>query len=76
MMAMTTVKVTTEVRDRLKAQARAAHRTLGEHLAHLADLSDRAARFESLRAAIEATPEDLEDSYREEFAAWDRLAVE
>lgn len=72
-MPTTTIKVSSEVRDRLKAQASAAHRTLGEHLRHLADLGDRASRFESLRAAIaETSPEDLA-SYRDEAAVWETL---
>ncbi len=51
-MTSTTIKVSTETRDRLKAQAAAAQVSLGEHLARLADAGDRALRFESLRAAI------------------------
>lgn len=69
----TTIKVSTEVRDRLKAQATAAHRTLGDHLRHLADLGDRATRFESLRTAIaETSAEDLA-SYDREVAEWEAL---
>ncbi len=69
----TTIKVTTDVRDRLKAQAAGAHRTLGEHLAHLADLGDRQDRFDRLREAIAATPAEQMESYRDEVAAWERL---
>lgn len=72
-MTMTTIKVSPEVRDRLKAQAARAHRTLGDHLAHLADLEERQARFGSLRAAIASTSEDVMESYRAEVAAWDAL---
>ncbi len=69
----TTIKVSNEVRDRLKTQAAAAHRTLGEHLAHLADLGERSERFVALRAAIAATePTDIA-SYRAETTAWDRI---
>jgi hypothetical protein len=62
-MTMTTIKVTSETRDQLKAQAAAAHLSLGDHLARLADAADRGLRFEALRAAIadstdELTPED------------------
>lgn len=72
-MPLTTIKVTTDVRDRLKTQASAAHRTLGEHLAHLADMNDRRARFASLKQAIDATPKKELASYRAETEAWDRL---
>jgi predicted transcriptional regulator len=72
-MTTTTIKVTRDVRDRLKAQASAAHRTLGEHLAHLAELGDREHRFAVLREAIAATPADALESYQAEVAAWERL---
>lgn len=72
-MTTTTIKLSSEVRDRLKVQAAAAHRTLGEHLAHLAELGDRAERFEALRGAIVATPAAAMDSYRKEVAQWDRV---
>jgi predicted transcriptional regulator len=69
----TTIKVSPQVRDRLKEQASAAHRTLGEHLAHLAELGDRQTRFVALREAIEATSSEAAASYREETDAWDRI---
>lgn len=69
----TTIKVSTDVRDRLKAQAADAHRTLGEHLAHLADLGERQLRFDALRQAIAATPAEEMASYRAEVAAWERI---
>jgi hypothetical protein len=58
-MTMTTIKVSTETRDRLKAQASAAHVSLGEHLARLATAADRGLRFEALRAAVVATSPEL-----------------
>lgn len=69
----TTIKVSTEVRDRLKRQASAAHRTLGEHLEHLAELGDRQTRFAALRTAIDATHPDDAASYQVELDAWDRI---
>jgi hypothetical protein len=69
----TTIKVTTEVRDRLKMQAAQAHRTLGEHLAHLADLADREGRFDAMRQAIAASSSDDLASYADEVADWDHL---
>ncbi len=69
----TTIKVSNDVRDRLKGQAALAHRTLGQHLEYLASLGEREARMASLRAAVQATsPEDLA-SYVEETRAWDRI---
>jgi len=69
----TTIKVSVDVRDRLKGQAAAAGRTLGDHLRHLADLGERSERFEALRTAIAATgPEDLK-SYQDETKAWESL---
>lgn len=72
-MQQTTIKVSSDVRDRLKVQAAAAQRTLGQHLAHLADLDDRRARFAALGQAIAATPAPLKDSYRAEAEAWEQL---
>lgn len=72
-MPTTTIKVSTDVRDRIKTQAAAADRTLGEHVAHLADLGDRQARFARLQAAIEATPEQAMASYDAEVRDWDRI---
>lgn len=69
----TTIKVSVEVRDRLKRQAAAAHRTLGAHLEHLAELGERQDRFDDLRAAIRATSPDALESYREETREWDRI---
>jgi predicted transcriptional regulator len=66
----TTIKVSDELRDRLKVQAAAAHLTLGEHLARLADLADRQARLAAMQAAMRTTSaEDLAD-YRAEAAEW------
>lgn len=72
-MPQTTIKVSTEVRDRLKRQAHAARRTLGEHLEHLAELNDRQGRFAALKSRIDATPADAMSAYRAETEAWERL---
>ena len=69
----TTIKVANDVRDRLKAQAAAAHRTLGEHLAYLADVEERSARLAAMREAIAATLPEAMESYRAELDAWQRL---
>jgi len=72
-MPATTIKVSTELRDRLKAQAAAEHLTLGEHLERLAELDDRRRRLEALGVAIRETPPELLQSYRDETAAWNHL---
>ncbi len=70
-MTLTTIKVSPEVRDLLKEQAAAEHRTLGEHLRYLASLADKQKRFERLRAEIDATPAKDLASYRQETAWWE-----
>ena len=73
-MTITTIKVSTELRDRLKNLAATEHRTLAEQLEHLIELADREHRFDQMRRAIRRTrPEDLA-SYREETAYWDAVA--
>ncbi|MGH9652016.1 MAG: hypothetical protein ACRD6B_00910 [Bryobacteraceae bacterium] len=69
----TTIKVSNEVRDRLKGQAAIAHRTLGQHLEHLASLGEREARLSSLHAAMQATSPGDVASYREETRAWNHI---
>ena len=51
----TTIKVSDELRDRLKAQAARDSRTLGAHLARLAEEDDRAHRLSDLKTAIAHT---------------------
>lgn len=70
-MTHTTIKVSRDLRDLLKRQAAAEHRTLGEHLSHLASLAERQQRFERLRTEIDATTPDHLTSYREETDWWD-----
>ncbi|HAS32228.1 MAG: hypothetical protein CMH38_10680 [Microbacterium sp.] len=62
----TTIKVSDELRDRLKAQAGRDGLTLGAHLERLADAEDRRARLAALKSAIGATsPEDAARHARE-----------
>jgi len=70
----TTIKVSTELRDRLKAQATAHGRTIGDHLAVLADAADREDRLARLRRQMAATPADLRESYLDELGSWDAVA--
>lgn len=69
----TTVKISTELRDRLKQQAAAAHRTLGEQVEYLVSLSERQQRFADLKNEIAQTPADLMQSYRDEVAQWETV---
>jgi hypothetical protein len=69
----TTIKVPTELRDRLKAQATEHGRTLGEHLECLVEAADREARFALLRRQIAETPVESRASYLEEASAWDTV---
>lgn len=72
-MTMTTIKVSSSTRDRLKAQAKQAGRTLGDHLAHLADAAEKRDRFDRLKRQIAATPAVLLESYADESAEWDAV---
>ncbi len=70
----TTIKVSSDVRDRLKAQAVERRVTLGEHLARLAELGDRQLRLEAMQKAIAATPTEMIDSYHQETEFWDSVS--
>lgn len=67
-MTATTIKVSAELRDRLKTQAATHHRTLGEHLEVLLEEELRRERFRQQRAAMLATP--LDDEYTREARDW------
>lgn len=67
-MTQTTIKVSTQLRDVLKAQATSHGRTLGEHLQALADAQARRDRWEQLRRAVAEHPVD--DEYVNEAHEW------
>lgn len=69
----TTIKVSVDLRDRLKQQAAREGRTLGEQIEHLLALGDRAARFDALRSAIAATPAEKLESYADEVRDWESV---
>lgn len=73
-MALTTLKVPTELRDRIAGDARSEQKTIAAFLAHLIDEWERTRREESLRAAIAANPPDRE--YWSEFAAFAAMDTE
>lgn len=71
----TTIKVSAEVRDQLKAQAGAAGVTLGEYLAALARRGEREARFRRLGAQMAATSPELMASWVAEASEWERAEL-
>lgn len=74
-MTMTTIKVSTELRDRLKERARAENSTMSSYLEKLLERELRALRFEQVRAAMaDTTPEEWR-SHREGTEWWDRAAA-
>jgi Ni/Co efflux regulator RcnB len=74
-MTLTTIKVTKQTRDLLKAQADAANQTLGEYLAQLARSADRQSRFTALREAIAGSSKAQQDSYAAETAEWEQTEL-
>ncbi|MHA7986092.1 hypothetical protein ACX9R5_09815 [Rathayibacter sp. CAU 1779] len=73
-MTMTTIKVSVATRDRLKAQARTARKSLGAYLDELASRADREQRLRVLQQQIAATPPELMESYHRETAEWDAIS--
>lgn len=71
-MAATTVKVSTELRDRLNAEARRTGMTAAQVIEALFAQRDRLERFEQIRRARAASPRTVEDI--EEDFLWERLA--
>lgn len=71
----TTIKVSDELRDRLKEQAARDGLTLGAHLAHLADAEDRRWRLHLLKTAIDASTSDDARSHAEETEGWERTEL-
>lgn len=71
----TTIKVSDELRDRLKEQAARDGLTLGAHLAHLADAEDRRWRLHLLKSAIDASTSDDARSHAAETEDWERTEL-
>lgn len=71
----TTIKVSDEVRDRLKAQASRSGLTLGAHLAHLADLVDRQERLAAAARAMAASTDAAVTEYLAETRAWEQAEL-
>lgn len=71
----TTIKVSDELRDRLKDQAARDGLTLGAHLAYLADAEDRRRRLQLLKSAIEASSSADAASHAAETGDWERTEL-
>lgn len=71
----TTIKVSDELRDRLKEQAARDGLTLGAHLAHLADAEDRRWRLQLLKSAIEESSSEDAASHAAETEGWERTEL-
>lgn len=71
----TTIKVSGELRDRLKAQAARDGLTLGAHLARLAEADERRHRLLALQTAIAETSTAGMETYTAESAAWERTEL-
>lgn len=68
-MTATTIKVSSDLRDRLKSSAAAHGRTLGAHLEVLLAEEARRERFARLRRQVADVPPD--ERYRLDLAAWE-----
>lgn len=71
----TTIKVSDELRDRLKEQAARDGLTLGAHLALLADAEDRRRRLALLKSAVEASTTTDAESLAAETGDWERTEL-
>lgn len=72
---LTTIKLSRETRDRLKARAGSEGLSLGDYLEQLVANAEREARWAALREAIRSTPPELMESYRAETAQWERAEL-
>lgn len=58
----TTLKVSTQTRDRIKAHASKSDRTIDQYINYLIDLADRELRWDAMREALgKMTPQDWAD---------------
>lgn len=69
-MSLTTIKVDSELRDRLKAEAAREGVPVGRVIESLLEDRARARRFAELKAAMAATPPGQRRSHEDETADW------
>ena len=70
-MPMTTIKVTTEVRDRLNAQARRAGLTVGQFLGVLVAAREVQEFFDGIASDIDRTDATVRKAVATDSSAWD-----
>lgn len=73
-MGLTTIKVETELRDRISSAARARALTIGEYLDQVISEARRRERLQAMAEAMRANPPD--PAYWAEVAEFDTLEVE
>lgn len=74
-MSTTTIKISSELRDRLKSYASAEHLSMGSYLERLLEREERERRFAQLREEMAQTSAQDWNSYRQETVWWDRAAT-
>ena len=72
-MTLTTIKVDSSTRDRLKALASARHLTLGQYLDLLAERAERSALFGQMRRDFATTSDVQWSEYHAEVEPWQTL---
>lgn len=73
-MTVTTIKLDSDLRDRLKRVARREGRTVGSLLESLLSERERAERFAAMREAMERSSSRSLSDYQAEVATWERAA--
>lgn len=72
-MTLTTIKVDSATRDRLKALASARHLTLGQYLDLLTERAERSALFGQMRRDFATTTDAQWSEYHAEAELWQTL---
>jgi predicted DNA-binding protein len=75
-MTATTIKVPSDLRDRLNAEAQREGITVAGVIERLIAESERVERFRQIRLARDRMTVDDRTSYEEETALWDRVSDE
>ncbi len=75
-MSVTTIKLTTDLRDRLNTEARKRGVSAGSFVEELLDAWVREQRFAAMRTAMAATPIDLAHSYAVEAEMFDATSAD